>query len=79
MASILVIGSTGNVGNATVNALSSKGIKTRAGVRDPSTDKALALKALSNVEVVRVIVFILHPEVWAIRVLYFVLFVELDS
>ena len=58
MASILVIGSTGNVGNATVNALSSKGIKTRAGVRDPSTDKALALKALSNVEVVRVIVFI---------------------
>ena len=49
---VLILGSSGNVGFATVNALSSNGTTTRAGVRDPSSEKAKQLAALANVEVV---------------------------
>jgi uncharacterized protein YbjT (DUF2867 family) len=47
-----VIGSTGNVGTATIHALAAKGIPTRAGVRDPTSEKAVALAALDGVVVV---------------------------
>eukprot|EP00036_Acanthoecidae_sp_10tr_P019574 CAMPEP_0206304004 /NCGR_PEP_ID=MMETSP0106_2-20121207/9525_1 /ASSEMBLY_ACC=CAM_ASM_000206 /TAXON_ID=81532 /ORGANISM="Acanthoeca-like sp., Strain 10tr" /LENGTH=148 /DNA_ID=CAMNT_0053734809 /DNA_START=126 /DNA_END=569 /DNA_ORIENTATION=+ len=50
---VLVIGATGNVGTATVSALSSRGIVTRAGARDPSSDKAKALATQPHVESVR--------------------------
>lgn len=50
---VLVIGSTGNVGNSTVNFLSAKGVATRAGVRDPASDKAVALAKLTGVDVVK--------------------------
>jgi hypothetical protein len=49
---VLVIGSTGNIGNATVTALAAKGTPTRAGVRDPASEKAAKLASLEGVEVV---------------------------
>ncbi len=49
---VLVIGSTGNIGNATVTALAAKGTPTRAGVRDPASEKAVKLASLEGVEVV---------------------------
>lgn len=52
MALIAIIGSSGNVGFATIQALSEKGVPVRAGVRNTSTDKAKALASLDNVEVV---------------------------
>lgn len=53
MATVLVLGSTGHVGNATVHALATKGIATRAGARDPASEKAAALAVLKGVEVVK--------------------------
>ena len=53
MAPVLVLGSTGHVGNATINALVARGVATRAGTRDPSSEKAVALAALAGVEVVK--------------------------
>lgn len=50
---IVVLGATGNVGFATVNALSKKGIKVRAGVRDPTSEKAKQLASFGNVELVQ--------------------------
>ena len=51
---VFVIGATGNVGSATVQALSAKyasRVEIRAGVRNP--DKAEKLKSISNVSVVK--------------------------
>jgi uncharacterized protein YbjT (DUF2867 family) len=48
---VLVIGSTGNVGMATIQSLSTSGVPTRAGVRDVKSDKAIQLAALDNVTV----------------------------
>ena len=50
---VLVLGATGNVGAATVQELSKKGIPTRAGVRDPSSNKAANLAGLDGVDVVK--------------------------
>ena len=52
MSTVLVVGSTGNVGAATVRSLVAKGITVRAGCRNVESDKAKALAALDNVEVV---------------------------
>jgi len=51
-APVVVLGSTGNIGQATIKALSAKGIATRAGVRDTSSDKASALAALEHISTV---------------------------
>ena len=48
----LIIGSTGNVGFATVSALAAKGKQVRAGVRDTGSEKARELAALVGVELV---------------------------
>eukprot|EP00050_Salpingoeca_kvevrii_P003527 m.226493 g.226493 ORF g.226493 m.226493 type:complete len:294 (-) comp10844_c0_seq1:121-1002(-) len=50
---VLVLGSTGYVGQNTIQALSAKGISVLAGVRDPSSDKAKPLGDLPNVELVK--------------------------
>jgi uncharacterized protein YbjT (DUF2867 family) len=51
--SVLVIGATGNIGAATVKFLSSKGVATVAGTRNPASDKAAALGELPNVTVAK--------------------------
>jgi len=48
---VLVIGSTGNVGTATIRALSANGVATRAGVRDTTSVKATELDALDHITV----------------------------
>ena len=53
---VFVIGASGNVGAATVAALSEKysdQVEIKAGVRNPDADKASKLKALPNVEIIQ--------------------------
>lgn len=53
---VFVIGATGNVGSATVQALSAKyadKVEIRAGVRNPDSEKAGKLKSIAGVSVVQ--------------------------
>jgi uncharacterized protein YbjT (DUF2867 family) len=51
--SVLVLGATGSIGAAVVAALSERGVATRAGVRDPTSEKAVGLGNLKGVELVQ--------------------------
>ena len=54
MSGVLVCGSTGNVGSATVRALAEAGVQVKAGCRNIESEKAVALGELDNVELVHV-------------------------
>jgi len=53
MPTVLVVGSTGHVGQATIRALVAKGARVKAGCRNPESEKASTLAALDGVVAVK--------------------------